>query len=650
MLEMNNNDPDFPNQYQLFSFDYDDDIDDEVFQDDHNDDDDDDINTDENEINQDRVHSNRFEANVFRFDNLDHPNCSMMFDREQTSFLETNNLNDIDSFDVQPNGHDLKASLSLSSTSSSLSRCSSTPIPIPGANSLRRNHLSSAFSKVTKFDDDDDNVDDDVEGNQCQSSADCIDGQSLSTIEYSLPDGRRMPYYHRMAPKLANFTTENESKEKEESEKDANPIQLSRGSRSQHRFGSRFEISFDMIYNNRSCYSPPLWNGGIGSSSTGFLARFGVLSPQQLLDPKQSFINPRLKEAFSDLYCLSPYDSCRLLTPHPEIDETLLDSDGVVDAQQNPIATIIKDEDRNYESDATNLQFSMSPIYNESLAIKTKLNHREENIETCSSTDNSSIGLPILTSKSNQNRSSSNCSLNPLPDVVMMATGNREKNFAENLLKFNCQSNRRQSYHHNHHRHRNTLPSFHEVPYFNENTGVSDSSQNSSNEIKPNDPIGQFNSYQNNCERRTMSISLPIDHETLLAAGRELRQISDEFRALRMKRESSNNDFASRLIVMINQTKFVAGWYRKIFEQLQWFSMTSDSFTTTETQESRGPKLTTVQQSPTIVSKIDQIDSNVAPRTVNNSIFYADRFSKEVTDSCYGRNKSKLSNCNKTQQ
>ncbi|KPM08646.1 hypothetical protein QR98_0071680 [Sarcoptes scabiei] len=277
--------------------------------------------------------------------------CSMMFDREQTSFLETNNLNDIDSFDVQPNGHDLKAS--LSSTSSSLSRCSSTPIPIPGANSLRRNHLSSAFSKVTKFDDDDDDVDDDVEGNQCQSSADCIDGQSLSTIEYSLPDGRRMPYYHRMAPKLANFTTENESKEKEESEKDANPIQLSRGSRSQHRFGSRFEISFDMIYNNRSCYSPPLWNGGIGSSSTGFLARFGVLSPQQLLDPKQSFINPRLKEAFSDLYCLSPYDSCRLLTPHPEIDETLLDSDGVVDAQQNPIATIIKDEDRNYESDAT---------------------------------------------------------------------------------------------------------------------------------------------------------------------------------------------------------------------------------------------------------------------------------------------------------
>lgn len=176
----------------------------------------------------------------------------------------------------------------------------------------------------------------------------------------------------------------------------------------------------------------------------------------------------------------------------------------------------------------------MSPIYNESLATKTKLNHREENIETCSSIDNSSIGLSILTSKSNQNRSSSNCSLNPLPDVVMMATGNREKNFAENLLKFNCQSNRRQSYHHNHHRHRNTLPSFHEVPYFNENTGVSDSSQNSSNEIKPNDPIGQFNSYQNNCERRTMSISLPIDHETLLAAGRELRQISDEFRALRV--------------------------------------------------------------------------------------------------------------------
>lgn len=118
-----------------------------------------------------------------------------------------------------------------------------------------------------------------------------------------------------------------------------------------------------------------------------------------------------------------------------------------------------------------------------------------------------------------------------------------------------------------------------------------------------------------------------------------------------MKRENSNNDFASRLIVMINQTKFVTGWYRKIFEQLQWFSMTSDSFTTTETQESRGPKLTTVQQSPTIVSKIDQIDSNVSPRTVNNSIFYADRFSKEVTDSCYGRNKSnKLSNCNKTQQ
>src|SRR5699024_4891309 len=55
-----------------------------------------------------------------------------------------------------------------------------------------------------------------------------------------------------------------------------------------------------------------------------------------------------------------------------------------------------------------------------------------------------------------------------------------------------------------HHRHRNTLPSFHGVPYV---------------EDAPAAGAG----------RRAMSVSLPIEYETVVTIGRQLRDIGDQF-------------------------------------------------------------------------------------------------------------------------
>lgn len=90
--------------------------------------------------------------------------------------------------------------------------------------------------------------------------------------------------------------------------------------------------------------------------------------------------------------------------------------------------------------------------------------------------------------------------ITPLPDVVLTPR---------------LAANRSNNEHHQ----RNTLLSFHEVPYHHENGG--------------NDSFSHNHHHHSN-ERRTMSVSLPIDQETITEIGRELRQISYEFHMLQV--------------------------------------------------------------------------------------------------------------------
>nr|XP_046910724.1 probable cyclin-dependent serine/threonine-protein kinase DDB_G0292550 isoform X2 [Dermatophagoides farinae] len=509
-MEINNNDPNYPNaENQYFSFD--DFGDDEVFLDNENDD-----------SQPERIMAREWHQPI-------RPSCSMGIMYDNNEIQDNNNVDDenqvqIDHSYREPN---------LSTTSSSTSRCSSEPIPIPGA---RNRYRSSPLL---------DNNDD---------LSDFFDGTSASHFmaeqneqEFSLPDSRRMPYFHRMAPRLLN---------------DNNDYQ-------RHRFGSRFQLSLSMIQDYRDhsechCSTPSTLR-----MPSGFSFRFGHQSPNQIL-----------------------YESRRLLTPLPEMDE---------ENDENLIFPMSLDEHHVDDHEEQTFRI-MEPIMEQSMntnefneqIIVNDSSSSLNNDDNCPSSMDVDL-VPLMDRRTNscgqcldyhhrQHNNNDNDNdvvvntkktITPLPDVVLTPR---------------LAANRSNNEHHQ----RNTLLSFHEVPYHHENGG--------------NDSFSHNHHHHSN-ERRTMSVSLPIDQETITEIGRELRQISYEFHMLQIQRSinlaqmtrsqtdgSVNNQQQQPNNIAINIIRLM----------LELLTFTSSSSSSSSSAE----------------NSTNQIDPTSSIFTINNSIFY----------------------------
>ncbi|OTF73262.1 hypothetical protein BLA29_003802 [Euroglyphus maynei] len=310
-MEINNNDSSYPNanQYDIFSFE--DSSDDDVFLDDNDD------------------GNHQLEWMMEReWHQPMRPNCSMALmydDQENDDDIRNDNNGE---YQVQI-GH-IEREPNLSFTSSSTSRCSSTPIPIPGAGMNGRHRYRSPQSMENGNDDDNTN--------------DFPDGTSASRFmaeqneqEFSLPDGRRMPYFHRMAPRLNSNVSDSLLDDDNNDEDNLSLSIVNNANNRTHQFGSRFQLSLSMIqgYRDQSdCHTPPPSNAI--QMPSGFSFRFGRHSPSHALINSHNRCNSHwYQSTINEMYANQTlYGSRRLFTPLPEIQEANDDDDGENDERK----------------------------------------------------------------------------------------------------------------------------------------------------------------------------------------------------------------------------------------------------------------------------------------------------------------------------
>ncbi|KAH9415183.1 hypothetical protein DERP_006274 [Dermatophagoides pteronyssinus] len=589
MENNNNNDSNFPNAYQYDIFSFEEVGDDDVFLNDNE-------NIDDHHHQHQELMIEREWYQPIR------PSCSMAL------MYDDDNNNNNEEYQVQMEHIEREPNLSIT-TSSSTSRCSSTPIPIPGASTYGRHRYRSPQLMEN---------DDDINEN---FSNDFIDGTSASHFmaeqnepEFSLPNGRRMPYFHRMAPRLNRSNVFNSLFDNDNNDADNSAASIINNNNNRpHQFGSRFQLSLSMIqgYRDQSeCHSPPplptIPLNEIQMAS-GFSFRFGRQSPNHFLINSQNSRNSQLfQSTINEIYANQTlYGSRSLLSPIIEMEN---DDD---EHLQFPMSL-----DSNDVQQSSSSSLRMEPIMEQ-----LDTNESNEQIIRNDSLSSSS-------SNNNNNRPSMDVDLVPLMDrrlnsCCQCRQHNNNNNVAANSITTTRKStiaplpdvvlipklvtNRSNKQHHQ----RNTLLSFHEVPYHHHND---DSFSHN-----------HHHHHHHSNERRTMSVSLPIDFEKISELGNELRQISHKFHMLKIiihHHHQTGNGSSSTINgneqQQQQQTNNVAiNMIRSMLEMITFLSTTSNNSSNQSTEQSSSSIFTVNNSTFYTGSSLNQSSSSSSTTTKN---------------------------------